>query len=165
MGSHQYSEEFKKAAVQKFLSRGLRPASLIVKETGASIHSLYQWSRQYGNGSGMKKSERRPESWSPSEKFKAELEFEGLPLEKRGEFLRSQGLHSEHIEAWSKSMQTGLEPATRSTSERAELSELKAEVKELKRDLHRKDRALAETTALLVLKKKADLIWGTGENE
>jgi hypothetical protein len=35
----------------------------------------------------------------------------------------------------------------------------------LEKELHRKDRALAETTALLVLKKKADLIWGNGENE
>lgn len=38
-------------------------------------------------------------------------------------------------------------------------------IKELERDISRKDRALAETTALLVLKKKADLIWGSGENE
>ena len=51
------------------------------------------------------------------------------------------------------------------TVSRAELNELKAENKELKRDLHRKNGALAETTALLVLKKKADLLWGTGENE
>ncbi len=41
----------------------------------------------------------------------------------------------------------------------------KKKIKELERDLQRKDRALAETTALLVLKKKADLIWGSGENE
>ena len=62
-------------------------------------------------------------------------------------------------------MQVGLEPTPRSAAERAEMCELKAENKELKRDLYRKDRALAETTALLVLKKKADLIWGTEENE
>jgi hypothetical protein len=38
-------------------------------------------------------------------------------------------------------------------------------IKELQRDVQRKDRALAETTALLVLKKKADLIWGIEETE
>ncbi len=36
---------------------------------------------------------------------------------------------------------------------------------DLAKDLKRKDRALAEATALLVLKKKADLIWGTKEDE
>ena len=34
------------------------------------------------------------------------------------------------------------------------------EMKQLKHDLNRKDKALAELTALLVLKKKADLLWG-----
>jgi transposase len=127
--------------------------------------SLYQWSKRYATSPGMKKSERRPQDWSAAEKLKAVIEFEGLPMEKRGEYLRREGLQSDHIESWKKSMQAGLEPGVRPQSERAELSELKAENKELKRDLHRKDKALAETTALLVLKKKADLIWGTGENE
>jgi len=113
-----------------------------------------------------KNPERRPQDWNAAEKWKAVIEFEALPEDKRGEFLRRQGLHSEHLEGWKKSMQAALELSPKaSSSDRAEMSELKAEVKELKRDLHRKDRALAETTALLVLKKKADLIWGIGENE
>ena len=48
---------------------------------------------------------------------------------------------------------------------RSEWAADKKRIKELEGDLRRKDRALAETTALLVLKKKADLIWGSGENE
>ena len=48
---------------------------------------------------------------------------------------------------------------------RSEWGADKKKIKELERDISRKDRALAETTALLVLKKKADLIWGSGENE
>ena len=42
----------------------------------------------------------------------------------------------------------------------AELKELRAENKQLKQDIRRKDSALAEATALLILKKKAALIWG-----
>ena len=49
--------------------------------------------------------------------------------------------------------------------ERAEKAEDRKKIRELERDLHRKNRALAETTALLVLKKKADLIWGIAERE
>ena len=159
------SEEFKRVAVQKFHSRGSRPVKEIAQGLGVSAWTLYDWAKRYGTSPGMKKAERRPQDWSAAEKWKAVVEFEGLAAEKRGEYLRREGLHSDHVEAWKKSMQSGLEPATRSQSERAEMSELKAENKELKRDLHRKDKALAETAALLVLKKKADLIWGTGENE
>lgn len=159
------SEEFRALAVRKFHSRGARSVEALADDLGVSPWSLYKWAQKYGTPTGMKKSEKRPQDWSPAEKWKAVLEYEGLAIEKRGEFLRREGLQSEHIEAWKKSMQAGLEPGTKSQSERAEMNELKARNKELERDLNRKDKALAETTALLVLKKKADLIWGTGENE
>lgn len=161
----QRSEEFRQAAVQKYHSRGSRNVGEIARELGVSTWSLYQWSKRYATSPGMKKSDRRPQDWSAAEKWKAVFEFEGLATEKRGEYLRREGLHSEHIEAWKKSMQAGLDPSSDGKANRSELAELRAKNKDLERDLRRKDRALAETTALLVLKKKADLIWGTGENE
>ena len=45
------------------------------------------------------------------------------------------------------------------------LKKLQAENRALKKDLLRKDKALAETSALLILKKKADLIWGDFEED
>ena len=48
---------------------------------------------------------------------------------------------------------------------KAQAAEAKNEIKELKRDLHRKDKALAELTALLILKKKADYLWGDSEDD
>lgn len=163
----QRSDQFKHAAVQKYHNRGTRNVGAIAEELGVSSWSLYQWAKRYGTSPGMKKSDRRPQDWTAAEKLKAVVEFEGLAAEKRGEFLRREGLHTDHIEAWKKSMQASLEPGASGGAQgsKAEMSELKSRNKELERDLHRKDRALAETTALLVLKKKADLIWGTGENE
>jgi transposase-like protein len=114
----------------------------------------------------MKKSDRRPQDWSTEEKYQAVIEYDRLEESARGEFLRRNGLHTDHLAAWKKWMQAGLEAAARPTAEaRAERTEDKRKIKELERELHRKDKALAETTALLVLKKKADLIWGTGEGE
>jgi transposase len=159
------SEEFKKSAVQKFHCRGSRSVDQVAAELGTSSWSLYRWVKEYGTSPGMKKSDRRPQDWSAAEKLQAVIEFEGLSAEKRGEFLRREGLHTEHIEAWKKTMEAGLDSKTSAQASRAEVSELKARNRELERDLRRKDKALAETTALLVLKKKADLIWGTGENE
>src|ERR1700687_1162198 len=117
----QRSEEFKKVAVQKFHNRGYRKVEAVARELGVTSWSLYQWSKRYATSGDMKKSERRPQDWIAAEKLKAVIEYEGLPLENRGEFLRREGLHSEHIDAWKKSMQAGLEPSGKlSAEERAE---------------------------------------------
>ena len=112
------------------------------------------------------KNNRRPAERSAQEKLKAVIEFEGLQGDKQGEYLRRQGLHSDHIAAWKKRMEAGLESGEGGDLEtRTQRAQDKKKIKELEKELHRKDRALAETTTLLVLKKKADLIWGSGENE
>ena len=38
-------------------------------------------------------------------------------------------------------------------------------IRELEKELRRKDKALAETAALLVLKKKANAIWGDEDDD
>jgi transposase-like protein len=164
--SQQRSEEFRRAAVEKFQSRGARSVQEVARVLGVSSWSLYHWSKGFGNREGMKKN-RRPADRSVQEKLKAVIEFEGLEGEKQGEYLRREGLHSEHIAGWKKSMEGGLESGGSglTAASRSEWAADKKKIKELERDLSRKDRALAETTALLVLKKKADLIWGSGENE
>jgi len=163
--SQQRTEEFRRAAVEKFHSRGSRSVQEVARVLGVSSWSLYQWTKRYGNDDGMKKN-RRPGDRSVQEKLKAVIEFEGLEGDKQGEYLRRQGLHSDHIAGWKKSMEAGLESGGGDNqATRAERARDKRKIKELEKELQRKDRALAETTALLVLKKKADLIWGSGENE
>jgi hypothetical protein len=110
------------------------------------------------------KKQRRPWERSAQEKLKAVIEYEGLPEDKRGEYLRREGLQSDHIEGWKKIMESGL-GGRQSAADRSERAADKKKIQELEKELRRKDKALAETTALLVLKKKADLIWGDGENE
>jgi transposase-like protein len=164
MGYQRYSEEFKKSAVEKLLNRGSRPVAAISEEVGVASPSLYQWRNELASLGGMKKTSLRPQDRSPEEKLKAVIEFETLSEEKRGEFLRKQGLHLEHIKSWRKQLEDALRPVNRQ-AERQERAEDRRKIKELEKELRRKDRALAETTALLVLKKKANLIWGTGEDE
>ena len=163
--SQQRTEEFRRAGVQKFQSRGSRSVGEVARVLGVSSWSLYQWSKRYGRA-GVVKHDRRPRDRSAQEKLRVVIEFEGLQGEKQGEYLRREGLQSEHIAGWKKSMEAGLEGGGGLTAaNRSEWAADKKKIKELERDISRKDRALAETTALLVLKKKADLIWGSGENE
>lgn len=163
--SQQRTEEFRKAAVVKFHSRGSRTVEEVARVLGVSSWSLYQWSKRYGKAEGMK-NHRRPAERSAQDKLKAVIEFEGLGGDKQGEYLRREGLHSDHIEGWKKRMEAGLEGSGGLTAaSRTERAQDKQKIKELEKELQRKDRALAETAALLVLKKKADLIWGSGEEQ
>lgn len=160
-----HSVEFRRTAVQKFYSRGSRSVDEVASGLGVSPWSLYRWTKECGTPSVMEKKDRRPQDWSAAEKLNAVIEYERLAPEQQGEFLRREGLHTDHILAWKKSMEAGLESEIGGHTSRAELAQLKAEKKALERDLNQKDKALAEVTALLVLKKKADLIWGTGEKK
>jgi transposase-like protein len=163
--SQQRTEEFRRGAVLKFHSRGNRTVEEIAQGLGVSSWSLYQWSKRYGNAERMKQ-QRIPSERSAEEKLKAVIEFEGLTGDKQGEYLRREGLHSDHIAGWKKRMEAGLEGGGGlSAASRAERAQDKQKIKELEKELCRKERALAETAALLVLKKKADLIWGSGKEQ
>jgi transposase len=160
----RYSEEFKKSAVQKYLSRGSRTVNEILEDIGITSPTIYQWRDELANVGGMKKSSK-PQSRSPQDKFKALTEFDLLPPEKRGEYLRKNGLHEENLNDWRKQIEEALMPKKISAQERQELRAEKIKIKQLEKEIRRKDKALAEVSALLVLKKKADLIWGTTEED
>jgi transposase-like protein len=106
---------------------------------------------------------KRPQDWSAEEKLQAVMDAANLNEADLGEYCRRNGLHTEVLEIWRETCLTSIRKGPRiNPVEKA----LQKEIKELKRDLRRKEKALAEATALLILKKKAALIWGTdGEDE
>ena len=103
---------------------------------------------------------KRPQDWKAEEKLAAVLEYEKLEEEKRGGYLREKGLHSIHIERWKEEIVEGLK-----FSKSKKKDSRDRRIRELEKELGRKEKALADAAALLVLKKKADNIWGDGEEE
>lgn len=83
----------------------------------------------------------------------------------QGEYLRRQGLYGTTVELWEREILEALGKPGRKPKQTPEEAAKDKEIAALKRDLSRKDRALAETTALLVLKKKAESIWGLVDDE
>jgi transposase-like protein len=79
-----------------------------------------------------------------------------------GALLRREGLHEAQLAEWREAVQEALE-GTRAKKSRSS-AEAKR-IRQLERELKRKDKALAETAALLVLKKKAQAIWGDGDDD
>jgi len=100
-----------------------------------------------------------PGSWSAEEKYRVVIEASAVPESELGEFLRAKGLHAAQLEEWRRLMKAALAPGGGKGGRPAEKSD-KKRLQELERELRRKDKALAETTALLVLKKKLAMLLG-----
>ena len=129
------------------------------KEIGISKQTLYNWMKEYKYGNNDTQSESRsPRQWKSEEKYSAVLEAAGLSDDDLGKWLREKGLHSDHLDLWEKEMKQMLS----STKQKEELKVAKKRIKELEKELSRKEKALAEVSALLVLKKKRILYGGSG---
>jgi transposase-like protein len=101
---------------------------------------------------------KRPQDWTAAEKLDAVLEASRLGEAELGEFLRTRGLHREHIEQWRSAAEGGL-------ARPGQVSPEARRVRELEKELRRKEKALAEAAALLVLKKKVEAIWGDEDDD
>ena len=89
-----------------------------------------------------------------------------MNAQEKSEYCRRKGLYPEQIDEWEKVCIHANGSAVQVASElRAELKEEAKKVKNLERELIRKEKALAETAALLVLRKKACAIWGENEED
>lgn len=150
-----YSTDIRKTAVEKLMRPGASFAG-ISEEMGIPKVTLYAW-RRYARNGAMK---GKRGSISLREKQALVLEARGLPEEARGRWLREKGFHEAELNSWIKEIDSFLETIEGRSGREAEQ---RARIKELERDLHRKDKALAELSALVVLKKKLARILGEEE--
>ena len=158
-----YTASFREAMVEKMSGPdGVSACSLSV-ETGVPQSTLSRWLRRYGTvepGRSTMSSKKRPDKWPAEQKLKTVQEYDSLPDEEaQGRFLRERGLYSVDIERWREEM---LQALSRKQSRKDPKNQ---RIKELERELRRKEKALAETAALLALKKKARDIWGDSEDD
>lgn len=110
---------------------------------------------------------RTPSDWTPEERLQAVFKANSLKEDDLGEFLRSQGLYSQDIENWKKDAISGMSSKRKPGRPKhdPDLVAAKEKIKVLERNLRRKDKALAEQTALLILQKKVQEIWGRAEED
>ena len=157
-----YSHTIKEAMVMKLTSPGAPSASSLAQKVDIHQATLSRWVREYakvGEAGGVMK-EKRPLDWTAEEKLDAILKYEGLEEEEKGRYLREKGLHSIHIQRWRDQIIEGLKALKSGKRDPRD----KKKIRELEKELDRKEKALAETAALLVLKKKAHAIWGDRED-
>jgi transposase-like protein len=154
--------ERKASILAKMTGPDRKPIAQLAAEEGLSTATLYNWRKAARTeGQLLPDHDDSPEGWSSRDKFNAVLETAALSESQLSEYCRRHGLYPEQIARWRKAC---AEANNYAASERAHQSRLQREersrIRRLESELRRKEKALAETAALLVLRKKAEAIWG-----
>lgn len=162
----RYSVEFKEAIITRLMPPNNESVADVARETGLGHSTLYLWKQQSkANGRRESASAKRSDRWSTQDKFQMVVETATLSEAELAEYCRSKGLYVEQIQAWRNAcMQANGGVAQEAARLQQEVREKEREIKSLQKDLRHKEAALAETAALLVLRKKAHAIWGDRED-
>ena len=169
----KFTTSFKIQAVQKVFSRS-EDVSIrdFADSLGVGFSTLQKWIRQSKNQElditlphemHAVTKEKRPQDWNLEERLNMVISCASLDDEAISELCREKGIYPHHVTQWKSDFAGGKSTSTE-VKKSSDNKNLKHEIKVLKKELNRKDKALAETAALLVLQKKVNEIWGCEED-
>lgn len=148
----KYSAEFIEQALIKVHSRGGRTIKSVADELGVGFETMKGWLKVNKRiiRTGVANQERLAHEWRREEQFQALLETHGMSEDEKSSWCRERGLFPHHLEDWQAAFcAPEATPATAASG-----LMLRKENTKLKKELRRKEKALAEAAALLVLQKK-----------
>ena len=167
MGYNRYPKEMKEAVVSRLLEEDVIITD-IHRETGIGMNTLYRWRDEAKNQKGLSATTKykNADKWSSQDKFTVVLETANLSEIEFSEYCREKGIYPEQVKEWRDAcINANNDAVERRDKISKELNAERKQKEKLEKELARKDKALAEAAALLVLRKKADAIWGTEEEE
>lgn len=158
--ARKYAAEFKESIIVRMLPPRSESVPSISKETGIPVDTLYTWRIQYRNNQRVPANSVNglPRNHDSEEKLQAIIETASLSENELGEYCRRKGYYHEQIAGWRASIVQGLS-ASPSKAEREQMQQQSKVIKQLHQELNRKEKALAEAAALLVLGKKVAALW------
>jgi transposase-like protein len=160
----QYSEEFKSSIITKMLPPNSIPVPDLARDTGIPKDTLYAWRTKQQRSNGNASAKQVPcGDLSSAEKFSVVMETASLNEVELSEYCRGKGLYPAQISAWRDTC-TQANASLSAKVDRARLTTQAKQIKQLEAELRRKDKALAEAAALLVLQKKVRAIWEEPED-
>jgi transposase-like protein len=145
-----YPKEYRKQILQRLLKSDSLTVNELSLETGIGLSTLYEWIKVAKNGSVCDK-EKNPKKWSLQDKFQTILKARKKSDIELGQWLRELGLTDAHLKKWETEISQSFTPKTNKQS-RLDAKKIIA----LQKDHRKKSDALAEVSALLILKKKFD---------
>ncbi len=168
-----FTRSFKIQAVEKALCRS---NGTTLKEVAGSLgigsSTLDKWivksrNREFEQVSsdeiGSMSQDKRPQDWTLEERLELIIACGPLDDDAINRLCREKGIYPHHIKQWKLDFANG-GSGNKKVAKQDETKQLKSEIKSLQKELNRKDKALAETAALLVLQKKVHAIWGCDED-
>ena len=159
-----YSAKFKARMVQRMSPPDAETGMAVAKDTGVSKSSLSKWLNEARSLARMKKNDppsapseaasMSPKDWTAEQKLLVVAKAMALADDQMGDFLRREGVHEAQLGEWKQAIIGGLKAPQKLVNARD-----RKRIRRLERELHRKDKALAETAALLVLQGKVQALW------
>lgn len=163
----RYSSERKTAILNKLLPPSNMTVAEVSREEGISAQTLYNW-RSQAKESGLPVPGKKPttEQWSADAKLAVVIKTAPMSESELSQYCRENGLYVEQVKDWKDQCLGGFQSSREQALEaKKQAKSDRAEIKYLKKDLRRKEKALAETAALLVLRKKLNALLGVDDEE
>ncbi len=155
----RYGQTFKDRAVARLLPPESAAAQVVAKEVGIEVGTLNRWRED------AQSMPARGRAWTGAARLQAVITTAAMPQAGKSAWCREQGVYPSELDKWCCGATAALdEPEDVRASPQATRKDRKR-IKELERELLRKDRALAETAALLVLSKKVQALFSKAEDE
>ena len=162
-----YTRRIREAAIRMMLPPESKPLSKISETLGIPLSTLKKWQQELrASGHAAPANDDPADQWSSKDKFLIVVETINYNEAELSEYCRQKGLYPEQVKQW---QEVCIRANGEIPGQIAELMQqdkaMQRELRQVKKELQRKDSALAETAALLVLQKKAQAIWGTPDEE
>ncbi len=154
----RYGQGFKDRAVARLLPPESAAVEEVALEIGIGAGTLERWR------SDALSRPARERAWTAAARFDAVLTTATLDEAGKSAWCRANGVYLQELTQWRQSATQALAEPAEARASPQQTKHDRRRIKELERELHRKDRALAETAALLVLSKKVAAIFNTGED-
>jgi transposase len=146
-------------AVARLLPPESAPLEVVAREMGVGVGALERWRDK------AQSMPARGRAWTAGARLEVVITTAAMNEAAKSAWCREHGVYPVELDKWRSSCTTALtDPEDARASPQATRASAKR-IKELERDLLRKDRALAEAAALLVLSKKVAAIFSKGEDE
>lgn len=133
--------------------------STVAQEVSISAATLERWLAQALAKPGQER------IWTANARLEAVIATAALDDAAKSAWCRENGLYPQDLERWREAAANALADPRDSRVSASQVKADRRRIKELERDLRRKDKALAEATTLLVLRKKLSAIFPTDESE
>ena len=161
-----HSPELKEAVLRRLLPPNNESITKVSREEGIPQGTLARWKNEAKAQGIAAPTGENAETWSTQDKFLIVVETASMNESDLAEYARKKGLYVEEIKAWRDACVNANGGIAREAANlHHELKESQKARKKLEKEIQRKDKALAEAAALLVLSKKANAIWGDPEEE